>query len=643
MQGEGTAIRRLMPCAADPRHGALYVATAQPLWVTGRLGARVNQAGLSITGEPSRSPVSRLAQWLLHGSWSVVVLLALGKALAMIANTGPAAWKLQLDDPDNDMRLAQIRDWLGGQRWFDVTQYRVDVPWGLHTHWSRIADLPTGGLIALLTPILGADTAERIAVTVEPPLLMVAAVMLMVAIAHNIAGGRARLPAALLALYAVKMLWEFVPGRIDHHALQIVLVLAVLAALTAATRARLAAVAALAAALSLAVSLETAPYLAVVAGWVAVRWAVRGDAVRAPTIGFFAGLAAAVPAVFAAIVPYADWAQAKSDALGRGHVVAAVLFGVAFAGLAALMPASRRMRVRAVAVVAVAVGLGAAILAAFPEVLANPYAMIGPTLERLWLHHVTETRTALDDWHKSPVTAVLRMAYATAIVPAGAWLAWRSRGAARDRYALLVVLAVVAVPLTAWHLRGTALAAAVATPVGAAFVAALLDYSTAAAVAGMVAVGLLQMADLAAPQAKTSAPAMARGAPATDVDCALPADYAELRREPAGLILGQINLAGPVLVFTPHSVLSAGVHRGWRGIAYAFDTWMAPPAAARERLRARGIRYVALCQSGGEGEILGKQAPRGLAAAIRRGERFDWLQPIPVAANPRFKLYRFVP
>ena len=604
----------------------------------------MNQAELSGTAEPlvqdaegSSSPVSMLAQWLLRGSWAVVLLLAAGKALMMIAHGGAASWRLELEDPDNDMRLAQIRDWLGGQRWFDVTQYRVDVPFGLHTHWSRIADLPTGGLIALLTPLVGSGVAERIAVTVEPPLLLVAAVALLVAIAANCAGPRTRLPGALLAIYAVKMLWEFVPGRIDHHALQIVLVLATVAALTAATRARLAALAAVCAALSLATSLETAPYLVVVAGWVAVRWAVRGAGVRGPTAGFFAGLALAVPAVFAATVPYADWALAKSDALGRGHVTAALLLGGALAALAAGLPATATMRTRALAVAGVAVVGAALVRGVFPEVLANPYAMIGPQLDRLWLRHVTETRTALDDWAKSPLTATLRLAYAVVIAPVAFWLAWRSRGDRRDRLALLAALALLAVPLAAWHLRGTALAAAVATPIGAVLVVALLDRSVAAAVAGMVAIGLLQIADFAAPVPKPHRPEV------VDADCALPADYAELRREPAGLILGQINLAGPIMVFTPHSVLSAGVHRGWRGIAYAFDTWMAAPAAARERLRAHHVRYLALCQTGGEGEFLGKEAPHGLVAELRHGAKFDWLQPIPVAANPRFKLYRFVP
>ena len=116
-----------------------------------------------------------------------------------------------------------------------------------------------------------------------------------------------------------------------------------------------------------------------------------------------------------------------------------------------------------------------------------------------------------------------------------------------------------------------------------------------------------------------------------------------LRQLPPGLMLAQINLSGPLLVWTPHSAISSGVHRGFRGNIFAFETWMAAPAVARAKLQAQGVRYVAHCIGGGEGEVLTKQAPHGLIAQLQHGQRFAWLQPVAVAANPRFKVYRFVP
>ena len=49
---------------------------------------------------------------------------------------------------------AQI-DFLAGQSWFDVTQYRSNPPIGAPMHWSRLVDVPIAGLILLLAPFVG--------------------------------------------------------------------------------------------------------------------------------------------------------------------------------------------------------------------------------------------------------------------------------------------------------------------------------------------------------------------------------------------------------------------------------------------------------------------------------------------------------
>jgi len=39
---------------------------------------------------------------------------------------------------DDAMRLVQVRDWIGGQGWFDLFQYRLDPPGtSMHLRWSR--------------------------------------------------------------------------------------------------------------------------------------------------------------------------------------------------------------------------------------------------------------------------------------------------------------------------------------------------------------------------------------------------------------------------------------------------------------------------------------------------------------------------
>src|ERR1700733_1318490 len=47
-----------------------------------------------------------------------------------------------ISDTDDATRLVQVHDFLAGQGWFDLTQYRIDPPDGLLMHWSRLVDVP---------------------------------------------------------------------------------------------------------------------------------------------------------------------------------------------------------------------------------------------------------------------------------------------------------------------------------------------------------------------------------------------------------------------------------------------------------------------------------------------------------------------
>ena len=51
-------------------------------------------------------------------------------------------------DPDDAMRLVELRSFLGGRGWFDLHEPRLAPPVGYDTHWSRLVD---GGLAGPLS------------------------------------------------------------------------------------------------------------------------------------------------------------------------------------------------------------------------------------------------------------------------------------------------------------------------------------------------------------------------------------------------------------------------------------------------------------------------------------------------------------
>jgi hypothetical protein len=128
---------------------------------------------------------------------------------------------------DDAMRLVQVRDWIGGQGWFDLFQYRLDPP-GTSMHWSRVVDVPLAALILLLRPLIGTHGAETVTLFVWPALMLAAALALVAAIARQMSNGvvNAQITAVVLAVLAAPALIHFRPGAIDHHNAQIVLLLA---------------------------------------------------------------------------------------------------------------------------------------------------------------------------------------------------------------------------------------------------------------------------------------------------------------------------------------------------------------------------------------------------------------------------------
>src|SRR5471030_1731840 len=86
-------------------------------------------------------------EWTLNVS-AVAVFIWLCRViqLALPAILHPASLALSTDDA---MRLTEVRDLLAGQSWFDLTQWRMNAPFGLPMHWSRLIDAPIASLILL--------------------------------------------------------------------------------------------------------------------------------------------------------------------------------------------------------------------------------------------------------------------------------------------------------------------------------------------------------------------------------------------------------------------------------------------------------------------------------------------------------------
>jgi hypothetical protein len=542
---------------------------------------------------------------------------------------------------DDAMRLVQVRDFLAGQSWFDLTQYRLNPPDGVVTHWSRLIDLPIALLVRGGQWLVPAWSAEALAAVIWPAGLLLVFFAGVACLAREFAGEAAARLALVFAALMAPVLQHFRPGAIDHHNAQLALLIWTLVlAARAAPRwgadgrhnpVQDAALAGALSALSLGIGLEMAPALAALAGAWALQWVLRGQPVRAGAAAFALAQAAGVAAAFLVTIPPAHYGLAACDALSVVHVLAAGAGGIGLAVLTAMPGLTTRNR-RLAALGGLGVALSALLVLGFPACLADPYAHLDPRLAALWLANVSEARSVVSLLRDLPQEVLPYYGLPAAALALGLWQV-RQDEAHRGAWVKLVCVLAMLCLVALWEVRGAAAANAVAAalvtgalvrlfpaPEGravfvgvgrAALIAACLVNPLALIALGQLTARAVEVAGASPP------PTIVADGPGT---CRRASDYTPLANLPPGLVLAFID-AGPFLLMeTPHSVLAAPYHRDVGGNAAMLDIFLAEPADAQRRIASLGIRYVAFCPGAPERYNYAQAAPDGLAALLARGE-----------------------
>lgn len=592
--------------------------------------------------------VTPLAGWSARAVDLAIAFLVAAMVLVFHATTGFPGLADNGGDNDSMLRLVQIRALLDGQGWYDLQQYRMGLEGGFPLHWSRLVDLPIA-LLILLGGGLGFSStgAEAIALTAWPALLFAAALFLIVDTVRRLGSEAAILPAVVLGTAALYFTGEFEPGAIDHHNVQLVLVLAMLNRLAAGGETLGAGLAAGAfAALSIAIGMETAPYVAVAGAGAALLFLIVGPAGAVLAQGFGIAFFAITAVSFLGLVHPASWTRASCDALSLFQLSIAAGGGLGLALIASIPSLRASMAGRAAGLAALgALTLGLVALA-FPQCLGSPYADLDPRMRELWLDHVTEAQSLFAllsskpflvfSYYVTPLIglAVLAVLAARGEAMAGLWFvaamigvgflisAWQVRGST-----FAIPLAVIALAMGLGRLRKFA-AARGGTLASLALVGGWLVSTNAAwALAG----GLLgaQLSEGSRATAEPSSACYGRG------------DHAELAALPAGTVLAVSNLGAAILANSDHRVLAGPYHRNQAGNLAALELQMARPETARGLLAAHGIDYIAVCPGNSETDFLARRAPQGLLAVLAAGQAPDWLERLASRhGEPAIILYR---
>ncbi len=585
-----------------------------------------------------RSPARDAA--LLVGCWVVLAVPVLASQFGRLPD-GVSA--------DDAMRLVGVRDLLAGQPWFDLTQHRLGQA-GASMHWSRLIDAPIALLLLGLKLIFSEPMAERLTLAIWPLLVLLPALAGLRAVGAALGGRLAGNAALVLGVFLLPQLGHFRLGAIDHHNVQIALLLWATAwALRSGMRAAIAA--ALAMSASLAIGLEMLPAIAVLAAGIGVRWIVLGEAVKRESIAFGAAFALGVGALLLATSAPASWFVPACDAVSVVHAAVAVIGGGGLA-LLALTCRERSGAVRLAGAGGLAVMVAAFVVIAAPQCLTGPYGDVNGVLQEFWLANVAETDSILATFRQDPVDAIaLYLPPAAALLLAIA-VALRMRGADAWRWATAAVLQGVLLLVAMWEFRGTASANAVATAIAPAALILLVPARSDAPLAfGLPRLPLVLMLVLMPLSLAASGRFVMRAASwiggeqrpleaSSQAQCRDVSSYAALAALPRGRVLAFIDSGPLILMQTPHAVFAAPYHRNNSGNLAAVEVFLARPADARERLKAMAVDYVVVCKGAPELKLY-QRAPDGLAARLAGGAVPAYLQPLSLGDNP-LQAYRFM-
>ncbi|WP_340267577.1 hypothetical protein [Sphingobium mellinum] len=582
--------------------------------------------------------------------WAVLAWLLCCAVLLWLSRNQLSA--LDFRDPDDAMRLQQVRDWIGGQAFHDISQHRVNPPAGGPMHWSRIVDMPIAGLILLLRPLLGAALAETVACALVPLLLLGSLAGATFHAARRVTGEAEALLSVALLLTTPTILVQFGALRIDHHGWQILMATVALGGALDQRPARGGIVAGLALATWLQISSEGLPYAALFGAIFALRQC-RDDRESARFVRFAMALGGAALPLLLLLRGVDAPQRSQCDALSAAYVWPLVAFTVATpVAFRLIAPRSASSRF-----VAAGIGAGAAaivfLFTGWSCLTGDPFQALGPVAYKLWYLQVMEGRPI---WEQGRSMAGLILLPPLAGLVASIFATRASRtGVERDRWIVVTILLIGATLVAVMVMRAMSVAHVFALP-GLSWLMLRLFQQAQRQTRAVIrvftssAVALLTPAALCALWIAATAGAedtVKGGGPTNAGECRTTEALAPLRTLPPSTLFAPLDMGPDILIRTRHRVIGTAHHRNAAGITAVVEGFTAPPVQARAIIAnlngGRGPDYLIACTSLNEFRHYATEHRGSLAATLDQGRPPSWLKPVQLRGAKALRVYQIIP
>jgi hypothetical protein len=490
----------------------------------------------------------------------------------------------------------------------------------------------------LLGLFMGPQAAFSAARLVVPPLWFVAYAALAARVIQHLSGPRLRaLPVIAAAIASLLALPEFYPGRIDHHNVQLVLMLALCLGLVSPHR-HAGVLIGMASFLSVAVGLECAPFvaLALVGLGLAAVWTGDTDLVQRLSKAGLTLFIVSLPASVVLIGPGA-MAQTQCDALSTPWIAALCLGGLVLAAAPRLWQ-SQRFGGRVSRLLSLAVPgtiLLAGLWLAFPACHAGPLWMIDPVANEYWFSRIPQEHSLIEGYARGAPLAIPVVMGGLMAVLIATWQGARPRTAGA---LVILLLASAALLLTVLQTRNFRFPA-VFVPLFVPSVMIALQTVTSwtkrlvplavPLCLGLALAGLVKRTDLAIEPILVM-----------EGDACKDADLSALDTAPPGIVMAPSGLSFTLAEHIdatqgPHQLASLPFHRAAPSISRVAKTFIVDDSKTRREALAP-FTYVAVCTTNVTFD--GSIAP--LYEALSAGKEWPGLVDLGSENTSRFRLLR---
>ena len=535
---------------------------------------------------------------------------------------------------DDIMRLLTVRDWIAGQSWYDVNQYRFLPPEGLPLHWSRYIDVGIAAIIVPLSYFMPMDLAEQIVVAVWPTLILIITVLVIGFGTQRVFG---RVPACFAVLCVT--FWPLTadlhasPGNLDHHNVQLLMMVLLAFAVIWPNRPVAAGVVGgLAAAFSLAIGLEALAFIVGAGFTILIRAHFLPSHVsRTLLVAFCCVLVLGSVVLMMGQTAPSRWAYPVCDQLGLP-----TLAMVATAAIACTIPiaASRWLRTPVMQLGATVLLTAAGVALAWPMLagcLDGPYGDLPLVIQEAISGSITEAKPGLVYARRHPGSTMVFLLPVVVSLLAGAalWLSALRSGRTRTHQdhalGLLLILCVVGTLMFLVQMRTVIMVASVVPVIGGIVIAHFLhgylrnrdlgQGLLAIAIAAMITSPMLVIEPIAPLFLKNNGEGVVSRA-----DCLAYDSLTSLNEVPPGVVLSHLNF-GPSLVWaTHHQGLAAPYHRSVAAMSNGILPFRMESAEMAAYTRASGATHLLLCRNYNyESDFVNTLATGGTA---------DWLRPV---------------